>query len=68
MLLRGLKTTRRYAARQQSMCSGFSCVRKDRLQPLVTGSNRPRVCKNVDTVWKSALLHKICQRLDSRQT
>ena len=56
MLLRGLKTTRRYAARQQSMCSGFSCVRKDRLQPLVTGSNRPRVCKNASPKLKCAVL------------
>jgi len=39
-----------------------------RLQPLVIGCKRPRLCKNAGSVLKSALLLKICRRLVSQQT
>lgn len=32
------------------------------------GPESPRVCKNADTVWKSASLRRICQHLASQQT
>lgn len=39
-----------------------------RFLPFVTGSNRPRLCKNAGLVLKSASLRKIRQRLVMQQT
>lgn len=35
---------------------------------VMTGRNRPRLCKNAGIVLTSALLRKICKRLVSQQT